>query len=382
MNQIMIVSASRTPFGAIGGQLQGLSEQQLGAAAMLEVIQRAGIDPEKIDEVIVGIGKQTSKPSNGGRHTMLVARLPEKVPAYTVQRNTASGLQAIANGYWAIKCGDAGVILAGGTESMSQIPFEIRNARYKFTENEREIIDSIPAQEIGAQPVGKYGVVTMAQVAANLAIKYRLSDEALAAYTAASQERAQAAVASGQLPDEIGPVLFKKGKKEETFSTDQLSQAKGNLAGPADAAAMCILANPAKVKELSLPVIGQILSVGIAAGDPRFGGLAVVEASRVALKKAGLALREIDVVEINESSAAHCLAAFREWQGWGVDPEALTAKVNPYGGALATGNPWGAIGAVQLTRIIFTLRRRGSRTGLVTLAAEGGQGMAMVVETV
>ncbi len=175
MNQVMVVSAARTPLGAFCGKLESLSEQQLAAAAMLEAVRRAGIDPEKIDEVIVGTAKQTSKPSNCGRHAMLLARLPEKIPAYTVQRQSASGLQAVANGYWAIRCGDAGAILAGGTESMSQIPFEIRNARYAFTEKERAIIDAIPAQEAGAQPAEKYGVLTAADAADHFAQRFCLS---------------------------------------------------------------------------------------------------------------------------------------------------------------------------------------------------------------
>ncbi|NPV26478.1 MAG: thiolase family protein [Firmicutes bacterium] len=382
MNNVMIVSAARTPFGAFGGQLKDLSEQQLGASMMLEAVQRAGIDPEKIDEVIVGTAKQTSKPSNCGRHAMLVARLPEKVPAYTVQRNSASGLQAIVNGYWAIKSGDAGVILAGGTESMSQIPFEIRNARYEFTEKQREIVDAIPAQEVGAQPVEKYGVVTMAQVAENLAKKYRLSDEEQINYSSISRERAKIAVESGQINEEIGEVVLKKGKKEEKISKDELTNAQDLLAKPADAAAMCLLASPEKVRELSLPCLGQILSVGIAAGDPRYTGLGIVEASRIALKKANLALADIDVIELNEISAAQCLAIFREWQGWGVNPDELVQKVNPNGGALATGNPWGAMGAVLFTKLIFELRRREAKKGLVALAAEGGQGMALIVQKV
>lgn len=163
VNRVMLVSAARTPLGAFCGRLESLPEQQLGAAAMGETVRRAGIDPALIDEVIAGIAKQTSRPSNGGRHAMLLARLPEKIPAYTVQRQSASGLQAVANGYWAIRCGDAEVILAGGMESMSQIPFEIRNARYDFTGKNRQISDAIPDQETGAQPEERYGKLTTVQ---------------------------------------------------------------------------------------------------------------------------------------------------------------------------------------------------------------------------
>ncbi|MEK7242581.1 MAG: beta-ketoacyl synthase N-terminal-like domain-containing protein [Thermodesulfobacteriota bacterium] len=194
MNQVMVASAVRTPLGAFGGKLASLSEQQLGAAAMGEVVRRAGIAPSLIDEVIVGIAKQTSNPSNGGRHAMLLARLPEDIPAYTVQRQSASGLQAVANGCWAIQCGDAGVVLAGGMESASRIPFEIYNARYDFTDRRREIVDALLAHETGAQPPETYGMVTKALVAENIARKYALSEGELAAF---AEESFQKAISAG-----------------------------------------------------------------------------------------------------------------------------------------------------------------------------------------
>jgi acetyl-CoA C-acetyltransferase len=379
MNQVIVASAVRTPLGAFCGQLESLSEQQLGAAAMREAVRRAGMPAEKIDEVIVGIAKQTSRPSNGGRHAMLLARLPEQVPAYTVQRQSASGLQAVVNGYWAIRCGDSGVILAGGAESMSQIPFEIRDARYAFDAKRREIIDAIPAQEAGAQPAARYGLVTTARVAENLARKYSLADEELAAFAAASLKKAHAARESGGCEGEIFPVTVKKGKKEEVISADELLREASLLAPPADGAAMCLLASREKAEALSLPVLAEIVSVGIAATDPRYTGAAVVEASRKALGRAGLTLNEVDIIELNEMSAAECLAVLRDWRTWGVAPEALAERVNPAGGALATGNPWGAMGAVLLARAVHALRRRSARIAMVALGAEGGQGMALVL---
>ncbi|MCX5825154.1 MAG: thiolase family protein [Deltaproteobacteria bacterium] len=379
MNQVIVASAVRTPLGAFCGQLEGLSEQQLAAAAMREAVERAGMPAEKIDEVIVGIAKQTSRPSNGGRHAMLLARLPEQLPAYTVQRQSASGLQAVVNGYWAIRCGDAGVILAGGAESMSQIPFEIRDARYAFDAKRREIIDAIPAQEAGAQPAARYGLVTTARVAENLAQKYSLADEELAAFAEASLKKAHAARESGGCEGEIFPVTVKKGKKEESIGADELVNEVPLLAPPADGAAMCLLASREKVEVLSLPVLAEIISVGIAATDPRYTGAAVVEASRKALGRAGLTLNEVDIIELNEMSAAECLAVLREWRTWGVAPEALAERVNPAGGALATGNPWGAMGAVLLARAVHALRRRSARIAMVALGAEGGQGMALVL---
>jgi acetyl-CoA C-acetyltransferase len=379
MNQVIVASAVRTPLGAFCGQLESLSEQQLAAAAMREAVERAGMPAEKIDEVIVGIAKQTSRPSNGGRHAMLLARLPEQVPAYTVQRQSASGLQAVANGYWAIRCGDAGVILAGGAESMSQIPFEIRDARYAFDAKRREILDAIPAQEAGAQPAARYGFVTTVRVAENLAQKYSLVDEELAAFAAASLKKAHAARESGCCEGEIFSVTVKKGKKEESIGADELVHEVPWLAPPADGAAMCLLASREKAEVLSLPVLAEIVSIGIAATDPRYRGAAVVEASRKALGRAGLTLNEVDIIELNEMSAAECLAVLREWRTWGVAQETLAERVNPAGGALATGNPWGAMGAVLLARAVHELRRRSARIAMVALGAEGGQGMALVL---
>ena len=379
LNQVVVASAVRTPFGAFCGQFEGLSEQQLASFAMREAVTRAGVRAEKIDEVIVGIAKQTSRPSNGGRHAMLLARLPEQIPAYTVQRQSASGLQAVVNGYWAIGCGDAGVILAGGAESMSQIPFEIRDARYAFDAKRREIIDAIPAQAMGAQPAARYGIVTTAQVAANLARKYSLTDEELAAFAEASIKKAQVARDGGGCEGEICPVTVKKGKKEESVSADELVHEVSWLAPPADGAAMCLLASREKAEALSLPVLAEIVSVGIAATDPRYTAAAVVEASQKALCRSGITINDIDIIELNEISAAECLAVLREWRTLGVAPEALAERVNLAGGALATGNSWGAMGAALLARAVHALRRRSARIGMVTLGAEGGQGMAMVL---
>ena len=290
MNRVVIVSAVRTPLGAFCGQLEGLPEQGLAAAAMLEAVRLAGIGPDAIDEVIVGIGKQTSQPSNGGRHAMLLARLPESIPAYTVQRQSASGLQALANGYWAIRCGDARVVLAGGTESMSRIPFEIRNARYDFGPGAREIVDAIPAQETGAQPAGLYGTLTTARVAANFAGKYGLSDGELADFAGKSLCKARSAGEGDLFLKEILPVKVKKGKGEQLISRDELQAQPALLAPPADGAAMCVLAGREQAEMRGVTILAEIVSVGIAATDPRYAGLAAVEAGARALGRAGLTL--------------------------------------------------------------------------------------------
>lgn len=381
MNQIMVVSAARTPLGRFCGRLEGLSEQQLGAAAMNEAVRRAGIDPSMIDEVIVGIAKQTSKPSNGGRHALLLARLPESIPAYTVQRQSASGLQAVANGCWAIRCGDAEVILAGGTESMSQIPFEIRNARYDFTGERRDLIDAVDAQETGAQPVERYGFLTAAGVAEHLTRAYGFSVGDLEGFAAMDLRRAYSAADQPLFQEEIFPVTVKKGRNEESVDRDELHQTPSLLAPAADGAAMCLLANPGKAKGLGLPVLAEILSVGIAAGNPLDPAIVAVEAGMKAIDSTGLTLKDVDLIALGERSAAECLAIFREWESRGIERELLEERVNPSGGALSTGNPWGAAGAVLLANALYELRRRSGRIGMVMVTAEGGQAMALVLRS-
>ncbi|MHB8770377.1 MAG: thiolase family protein [Syntrophales bacterium] len=380
MNQVMVVSAARTPLGAFCGQMENLSEQQVAAAAMVEAVRRAGIGPEKIDEAIVGTAKQTSKPSNCGRHAMLLARLPDTIPAYTVQRQSASGLQAVANGYWAIRSGDSKAILAGGTESMSQIPFEIRGARYAFTERERAIVDAIPAQEAGAQPAERYGAVTAAQRADHCARTYGLSPDAMAAFAEESLRKARLAAEGGLSAAEIFPVGVKRGKKEESLDRDELLKQAALLAPPADGAAMCLLASPQRAEELGLPVLAELLSVGIAAADPRTAAMAAAKAGLRALERTGLTLGQVDIIELNETSAAECLAIVREWES-AAGGKGLPDRMNPTGGALAMGNPWGAAGAILVTRAVYALRRRGGGIAMAVVTAEGGQGMAVVLKS-
>lgn len=380
MTKVLVASAVRTPVGAFCGKLSGLSEQQLGAAAMSEAVRRAGIEPSYIDEVIAGIAKQTSKPSNGARHALLLARLPDNIPAYTVQRQSASGLQAIVNGSWAIRSGEAAVVLAGGMESMSQIPFEIRNARYDFTGSRREIIDAIDAQATGAQPVESYGLLTSVEVVENYICQYGIAKTDQEEFARASLQKAEAAAVSGNINEGIHPLTVKQGKKEEIVARDELLEKPALLAPPADGAAMCLLVSPPKAAALDLPILAEIVAIGIAAADPRYPAMAAVTASKKAMDRAELTFRELDVIELNESSAAECLAVVRQWESWGINRKELTDKLNPLGGALAIGNPWGAAGAMLVTRSIHELRRRGGRFGLVAMSAEGGQGMAMIIK--
>lgn len=374
MEGIIIASAVRTPIGAFGGVLEGLTEQQLGAAVMAEAVRRAGILPEKIDEVIAGVARQTSTPSNAGRHALLLARLPEQIPAYTVQLQGASGLQAILCGFRAIWSGEATVVMAGGMESTSRIPFEIRDARYDFSEPRRRIVDAIPAQETGAQPSEVYGLLTAERVAFLIASRHRLSEGELAAHAAESFKKSVLAVKEGRLRREIFPVRAGGGQVQE----DELSQ-PALLSAPADGAAMCLLAERRAAEALGLPCLAQIVGAGAAAADPRRREEAVAAACRIALGQAGLALGELDHVELHEGSAAEYAAVLRLWEAQGMSREVLSRMVNPSGGALAFGDTWGAAGAVLMVRLVHELHQRRLQMGLAAMAASGGQALAVVV---
>lgn len=373
MEKVFIVGSSRTPVGIFDGKLKNLREQTLGAMAVKDVLQKSGLAPEAVDELIVGVAKQTSSPSNCARYIGLEADLPETVPAYTVQRQGASGLQAVYNGYLKIKAGSAKVILAGGAESMTQIPYEIHNARYAFTPETRIVFDPIAAQVAGAQPVEKYGQLSLADINGKIAAEKGYTTAQQEAYAAVSLAKARAST----LEESLVPVTVKVGKAVEVLTKDELYAAPALVAPPADAAAMCLLAGEGAVTAHGISPLAELISVGVSAGSPAGEGLVGVDAMEKALQKAGKTATELDLIELNETTAAQTLAAIA---ALGLPAEEAQRKVNVYGGALATGNAWGAAGPVALHRLLCGLRAAGKTWGLVACAAEGGQSLAMLVK--
>lgn len=372
----MIVGMSRTPIGKFRGKLKDISEQKLAAIAMNDAIENAGIDPKELDKVILGTAKQTSMPSNCARHAMLVAELPIEVPAYTVQRQSASGTQAIANAYWDIKSNNAQAILAGGTESMSLIPLEIHDARFKFDKDTRIIFDPITAQMTGAQPIVKYNEVTIEMINENLSSIYKINKEEIEEYIDRSISKAQ----SSDKERRIKTIEVKKRKTVDIVDKDELYLDKAELARPADGAAVSILMSEDKAKELSLKILGEIVSFGISAGDPKSTGMVGRKAIEIALKKANIGIEEIDVIALNEMSAQQSISTCRELENLGLKNKDINLKLNPNGGALGTGNPWGAIGTVLLNDTISELNSSNKRYGLIITPAEGGQAMAMIIK--
>lgn len=373
MEQVLIIGAARTPKGILDGRLSGLTEQKLGAAAMLGALEKTNADPASINEVIVGTAKQTSLPSNCGRYSMLEAHLPDHVPAYTVQRQSASGLQAVANAFWGIRSGTASMVLAGGTESMSQIPIEIQNARYSFNENNRIIFDPVAAQVAGAQPKSLYGSLSLSDIEERLAVSCGISREAIKDYVENSGRKAGARVTR----DHIVPQEVKIRKETVLVDKDEVYANAEEIARPADAAAMCLLCSTAQAREEGLNPIGEVLSVAVSAGDPTGEGYLGKDAVLSSLQKAGCTIRQIDQISLVEICAAQCVATVNllcDLAG-----EDISAKVNPEGGALALGGAWGAEGTVLLVDLLYALQNREGGLGLVVAPAEGGQAMAVVV---
>lgn len=376
MKKVYISGAIRTPLGTYQGALAGFSEQKLAAMAMLGLLKNVEIDPINIDEIIIGNSKQTSTPSNLARHAQLEAELPVEIPAYTVQRQSASGLQAVINGYLAIKSEQADIILAGGSESMSQIPLEIRKARFDFGSDTEIIFDPIANQLAGAQPAGRYGKLKDSHISEEICTQYGIQESEITAYLADSLKKRDQSNAKVQ----ILPVEVKKKKSVEVVTKDQQYEEIPVIAKPADGAAVCLLCSEQGAEEQKLPVMAEISGIAFAAGSPKARGYIADEVISQAAEKAGLSLNDIDYFEISELSAAQILATRKELERLGMSIEDIDKKVNSQGGTLVSGLSWGAAGAVLLTDLLYRLRGEGRKYGMVIAPAEGGQTLSMVIE--
>ncbi|GAB6171178.1 thiolase family protein [Paradesulfitobacterium aromaticivorans] len=393
MKEVVIVSAVRTPIGTIGGTLKDIPPQELGAIAIKEAIARAGISAELVEEVIMGWSRQTTEASNIARVCSLLSGIPEGAAAFTVHRQCASGLQAISNGTQEIQTGRAEVVVAGGTESLSRAPYYLKNARYGYGAGDGVLVDSLVEAGPGGQPVSIYGSVSMGDTAENVAEQFKVSREDQDAFALQSQQRYKKALAAGLFKDEIIPVEVTTRKGSIIFDTDEHprettfeklgalkpafrkggSVTAGNSCGRNDAAAAVVLMAADKARELGLKPLARIVTDAAVGVPPQIMGIGPVPAVRKALKQANLTVADIELVELNEAFASQSLAVIREL---GLDIE----KVNVNGGAIALGHPIGATGARLMTTLLYELRRRKARYGMVTLCIGGGQGMATIIE--
>jgi acetyl-CoA acyltransferase 2 len=390
---VVFLSGVRTGFGAFGGALKDLSATDLGALAGRAALDRSGVDPGAVGHVIFGNVLQTSADAVYlARHIGLRAGLPIETPAVTVNRLCGSGFEAVIQGAHRILLGEADVVLAGGTESMSQAPHVVRGARWGLRLGPSQPLED-PLWE--ALRDGYCGLA-MAETAEKLAECYGLDRAAVDAYAARSQACAKAAWAAGALADEVVPVMLKdrKTRHDTAWAADEHMRpdttveglaklppyfkkdgvvTAGNASGICDGAAALVVAGEHFARERGLRQLGRLVGWGVAGVDPSVMGIGPVPASRRALAHAGLVLEDMDLVEINEAFAAQYLAVEREL---GLDRE----RTNVDGGAVALGHPLGASGARITAHLLHALRRRGGRYGLGAACIGGGQGAAVVVE--
>jgi acetyl-CoA C-acetyltransferase len=391
MKDVYIVGAARTAIGNLGGGLAGVSVAELGRAAAAAALERARVAPGEVDELILGCALQAGAGQNVARQVLVKAGMPIERTALTINMVCGSGLRAVAAAAQAIKAEDASLIVAGGAESMSQGPYLLRQARSGYRMGNGELVDSTVADGL----TDAFGGYHMGLTAENVAAKYGISRAAQDAFAAASQNKAEAAIAAGRLAEEIVPVMVPQRKGDPlAFDKDEFprsgvspeSLAKlrpafkadgtvtaGNASGLNDGAAALLVGSGESIRERGLEPMARIASYAWAGVDPSIMGIGPVEATRLALKRAGWDLGDLDLIEANEAFAAQSLAVADEL---GFDP----ARVNVNGGAIALGHPIGASGARILVTLIYEMRRRGARKGLATLCIGGGMGIAMCVE--
>lgn len=396
MKPVVIVSAVRTPIGKIGGTLKDVLPEELGRIVIKDLLHKAGIERESIDEVIFGQSKQSSDCPNIARVSSLMAGLPEETPAYTIHRQCGSGMQTIINGVWQIQAGYGDVIIAGGVESMSSAPYYIRKGRFGYLSGNGEIIDPNTESQPKSQPEDVYGRFSMGLTAENLAEKYSISRKEQDEYALDSQTKAINAIDNKRFEKEIVPITITNRKSSIVFNQDEyprrdtslekLSKLKpvfkengtvtaGNSSGRNDGAAAVLLMSEDKAKELGLKPMVRFVSAGISGVDPRIMGIGPVPATHKALKIAGLSLNEIDLIELNEAFAAQTLAVIKKL---GLKRD----KTNVNGGAIALGHPIGCTGTRITVSLIHEMLKRDSRYGLATLCIAGGLGLATIYEKV
>ena len=395
MTDVVIVSAVRTALGRLGGALKDVQPEDLAQVVITAAVERAGIEPASVDEVVMGQTKQSADAANLARVAALKAGFPVEVPAYTVMRQCGSGLQAVGNALQAIRAGDAEIVVAGGAESMSLAPYYLRGARFGFRLGNSVLVDPNTESQPRSQPYEVYGDLTMGLTAENLVERYGITREEQDAFALRSQERAFAAIAAGRFEDEIVPVevparkgpatVFAVDEYPRRTSLEQLaalepffkeggSVSPGNSSGRNDGAACLVLMSADAARARGIEPLATVRAHAVAGVDPRYMGIGPVPASRKALERAGLTLDDIGLVEINEAFAAQTIACVREL---GLDEDTL----NVNGGAIALGHPLGCSGARILTTLLHEMRKRGTRFGLAGICIAGGQGMATIIET-
>ncbi|MGN2371359.1 acetyl-CoA C-acetyltransferase [Clostridium cagae] len=391
MKEVVIVSAVRTALGSFGGALKTVPAVDLGATVIKEALNRAGVKPEAVEEVIMGNVIQAGLGQNPARQSTLKAGLPNEVPAMTINKVCGSGLRAVSLAAQMIKAGDADVIVAGGMENMSAAPYVLPGARWGQRMGDAKMVDTMIKDGLW----DAFNNYHMGVTAENIAKQWGLTREEQDAFSAGSQQKAQKAIESGRFKDEIVPVMIPQRKGEpKVFDTDEFPRfgttkeslgklkpafikdgtvTAGNASGINDGAAAFVVMSAEKAAELGVKPLAKILSYGSKGLDPAIMGYGPFHATKKALEEANLTIADLDLVEANEAFAAQSLAVAKDL---GFDME----KVNVNGGAIALGHPVGASGGRILVTLLYEMEKRDAKKGLATLCIGGGMGTALIVE--
>ncbi len=389
---VVILAGARTPMARYNGEFANISAIDLGALASKEAIKRSGVDPGEIEHVVFGNVQQSSSDAHyGARHVGLKAGLKVETPAVTVNRLCGSGMESISQAAQRIMLGEAKMVLAGGMENMTQVPHVIRGARSGFRLGEGKLEDALMAGLL--DPISG---CTMSDTAENLAVEYKITRRESDEYALRSQQAAEAAYKACRLSEEIVPVEVGKGKKAHLFSQDDHRRADttmeslsalpaafrkdgvvtaGNASGIVDGGAAVVMTTEKIAKERGAEPLGRIVSWATTGVEPRVMGIGPVPSSKKALQLAGLKLEQMDLIEVNEAFAPQYLAVEK---ALGLNRD----KTNVNGGAIALGHPLGATGTRLILTLLLELRRRNQRYGLATACIGGGQGIAMIVESI
>ena len=388
-DDIVIVSAARTPVGAFNGGLSSLPAHELGKVAIQEALKRAGVEGGRVSEVIMGQILTAGQGQNPARQASINAGIPVESPAWGVNQLCGSGLRAVALGYQAILNGDSDIVVAGGQESMSQAP-HCQHLRNGIKMGNFEMVDTMIKDGLWDAFNGYH----MGTTAENVAKKWQITRAQQDEFAVKSQNKAEAAMKAGKFKDEIAPVTIKTRKGDTVVDTDEYPKAgvtlesiaklrpafdkegsvtAANASGINDGAAVVVLMKASEAAKLGKTPLARIVSWAHAGVDPAIMGTGPIPASRAALEKAGWKAADLDLIEANEAFAAQACAVNKD-MGWD------TGKVNVNGGAIAIGHPIGASGARVLTTLLYEMGKRNSKKGLATLCIGGGMGIAMCVE--
>jgi 3-oxoadipyl-CoA thiolase len=397
MTEALIIDAVRTPIGRYAGALSSVRPDDLAAAVVKAVVDRTGVDPSLVDDVIFGCANQAGEDNrNVGRMAALLAGLPVSVPGQTVNRLCGSGMEAVRGAMHAIRAGEGRVFVAGGVESMSRAPWVMLKPGEGFARGVPEMADSLLGWRFVNPKMPKEWTVSLGETAEIVAEEYGVSREDQDAFALASQQRSCAAIAAGHFRGEIAPVEVPQRKGppkvvdtdehprpdttadalaalKPSFRKERGTVTAGNSSGLNDGAAALLVASADAARELGLRPMARIVASAVAGVEPQKMGIGPVPATRKALALAGLSVADLGLVELNEAFAAQSVACVREL---GIDPEI----VNVSGGAVAMGHPLGSSGARILTTLVHEMRRREVRYGLASMCIGVGQGISMIVE--